>query len=543
MSSELRSIVDIDDRVESESFAELRRHWRLFRQRHSSLDEIDPSDVDDTINSHIRPNGWVCLVLSLLVGLFFAWWLTEYSFWFVRERWLVGLLFGWTAINLTMLAFHGCTLVRRHWLFPMEQLIGRKLALVLRHIDYRSVWQQSPHVQSAHQKLRQLGINTTWDNPQYVAAYQKQSEWHEVPLRSAREQIHSKLVDFLGRKDPETRRFQPGKYLNSLINRKQSVTRFVQANQTEILASKQNELAESRGIALLEKLLNQELTVATAGEVHLRRWIESAKRGSFQPAGVLVAEIWQRDPWIDLTHQQEFFSSASLRGVRRVGRGTKGRMGPFLYLDDPAVSALDISDNSGRKVRARIAAAVTTEKDGVSIPVLYVDGIEGTNSVDRRLVIKAITDYGQACGFRAVLVHKYPHNQVPRFFLRELENTEVSVVADLAYVVATKRQYLDGFGWPIEPFDYAFPAGDVSAYVIELDGPVEIGRRETVIDRGKASSRRAALWLILSSALGYAAFTTTFANPWLLPGLVLFAALGIAAQLWVQNSGLRHARA
>ena len=57
MSSELRSIVDIDDRVESESFAELQRHWRLFRQRHTSLDEIDPSGVDDAIDSLGKSRG------------------------------------------------------------------------------------------------------------------------------------------------------------------------------------------------------------------------------------------------------------------------------------------------------------------------------------------------------------------------------------------------------------------------------------------------------------------------------------------------------
>ena len=85
--------------------------------------------------------------------------------------------------------------------------------------------------------------------------------------------------------------------------------------------------------------------------------IEAIEAGHYLTGGAVQAEIWQSDPWVDLTHQEEFFSSASLRGVKWFGRGPKGRLGTLGYLRNASISSLDFRTRKGRTVRARLGAA------------------------------------------------------------------------------------------------------------------------------------------------------------------------------------------
>lgn len=167
-----------------------------------------------------------------------------------------------------------------------------------------------------------------------------------------------------------------------------------------------------------------------------------------------------------------------------------------------------------------------------------MDGIEGTNSLDRSLITTAITDYADACNVDAVLFNKYPHNQVPRYYLEDIALRHPNRIVDMEYI-SCRRQYLDGFGLPLEPFEYAIPKGEASVIVVNLRGPSTLGREERMTDRVRAWFRRGMLWVILANAISYSALSIAISNPWMLPLLAAFVAVGVGAHIAVQRLGLQ----
>ena len=321
------------------------------------------------------------------------------------------------------------------------------------------------------------------------------------------------------------------------------MSEFVAAEQPRIDGCKQGTLAWDEALELMRALRAYVPSGSTASEA-LEQRIGAAERRDFLLPRQVQAEVWQRDPWVDLTHQEEFYSSASLRGVKWMGRGPKGRIGTFGYLRSKAISALDLRTERGRVVRARIAAAFAALPDGGEHAVLFVDGVEGSNVLDPLAARTAIEDYGRASGFRWAVYNAYVHNRIPQRFLRTISEAGVPVsYVSIRYASDEHREYLDAFGLPLEPFEYAYPRGGVLAYVVPLSNDDECGFAclPTPWQRLKRWAALNTLWLMVVPvvALGLGA-AAAFSSQALIP-LALVIGLLLAAHLGYRGKSLRQA--
>lgn len=361
------------------------------------------------VNAGLYAVSWAEVPVRLLLAL-----LAIYGFWFFLALWR-----------------------RRDW----KDLCADDLAFMLAQPSYREWLEGTPVFERVRAQVGPL-----WDDPGYCVCYTP--ELAVVPRPTVREALR----EVLGSK--ENGSFKPGRYFPHLREGKKSVARFLA----------QHGVSDSP--ASLERLL-EEMKPGSAGE----RYLLDMLSGEL-PRGMVEVSVWKRDPWVDLTRASDFFSSASLPSdgwKAFLERRTKGMLGPFGYLRNPSISALDFRTAEGRCVRARIAAA----RSGEAL-VLFVDAVEGRYDVRPRLVQRALEDYARAVGFDAVVYHAHPLNKVPRRFVRSLQGSPVGV--RLAFLEGAQREYLDAFGWPLEPFEYARPVGTVSACVVPLTS-VRVERR------------------------------------------------------------------
>jgi len=373
-------------------------------------------------------------------------------------------------VLLSLLAVYGFWFMlalwrRRDW----KDVCADDLAFMLAEPSYRDWLAATP----AAQRVR-AEVGPLWDDPSYSVCYTPELETVERPtMRDALREVLGAKVDG---------RFKPGRYFAHLREGKRSVSRCVQALPDERLA--------------LETLLG-EMLPDSAGE----RYVRDMLSGEL-PRGLVEVSVWARDPWVDLTRASDFYSSASLPPDTlraALERRTKGMLGPFGYLRNPSISALDFRTAEGRCVRARLAAA----RSGQAL-VLFVDAVEGRYDVRPRLVARAVEDYARAAGFDAVAYHAHPLNKVPRRFVRSLNGPAVGV--RLAFLECAEREYLDAFGWPLEPFEYARPVGTVSAHVVPLTG-VAVDRvadwrfpKENVLPLLVASTALCLAWVLARTA-------------------------------------------
>jgi hypothetical protein len=445
------------------------------------------------------------------------------------------------AFNAAFLFWYVALTVQRYLVHSMGEIMALDLAHMLRKRDYRRWLDGLPRSRGVVEGLRALGVSDIWDDPEYRARYLlREGDIKRLPDQDPHAFVQAVLREVLGYKDGVTRRFQPGRYYDSLKRKKRSVTAFVAKNQEQIRQNKAGELPVGEGITLLRELRDDHVEPGTPGEKRLTDCIEAIESGHYLTGGTVQAEIWQRDPWVDLTHQEEFFSSASLRGVKWFGRGPKGRLGTFGYLRNKSISALDFRTRRGRAVRARLGAAITRDADGRARPVLFVDGVEGSNAVSPRLVATALRDYAEAAGFALVGCNHFSHNAVPRRFARHLGRMGAPLrEMTLRYADDSEREYLDAFTLPVEPFEYAHPRGTVVGRVLPVDGSLHVGTEPRLLTRLVAGLRLEALWIVTGSALGCTLWMMWHVSPVAFGTFAALAALAIAAHLLIQRRSLR----
>ena len=343
-----------------------------------------------------------------------------------------------------------------------------------------------------------------------------------VERMGAAEYARYALLEVLGSK--QDRSFRPGRYVDNLKSRKKSVTRFVASHQEMLAASREGTLSVEFGTRLLEVLRESEMVPGSAGDKFLESVISSLRADDFIPGGVVEAAVWKRDPWEDLTHSRDFYSSASLRGdsfMDSLERRSKGMLGPFGYLRNKSLSALDFKTSEGRSVRARLAAATFVDSQGGERPVLFVDAVEGRFEIKPALVRHAVEGYARAAGFDRVFYHRYPLNRVPARFVSYLVDSDACLEElEIEYVDAVRREYLDAFGLPLEPLEYAYPKGRVIGYSVDTGGGLD---REPVVPGPLklalyAVKDKGLLWaMVLSSFAGLGWMLERFQPDWLLP--------------------------
>jgi len=540
------SVEEIDARVRAEGFPELQWLWRKFRGLRVRLADVGDEELQLLRLAHtgaLNSRPFQVALISVAVALAtFAWHVPRGQGTSAAEI----LLAGVTSALFVYVFWFVAAFVQRSWIHPWKRISALELAAMLRRRSFRAWFDRSPGAVSIAERLRSLGVNANWDNADYRARYRTAGDRIEcLEIPSPREFLIGALREVLGSK--QERRFQPGRYIDSLRERKRSVTRFVNAHQERLRLNREGKLEIAKGTALLQELLANYLIPDSPGAKFVKDCIHALERGDLLPSGVVEAKIWDRDPWKDLTHQQEFFSSASLRGNRlmdALSRRSKGILGPFGYLRNKSISALDLQTREGRSVRVRLAAA-TFRTRGSDRPVLFVDGVEGRFDIKPRLIQTAIEEYARASGFDLVFYYGFPLNQVPRRFVRHIRSTGIRTEElSISYVDSSQREYLDAFGLPLEPFEYAFPKGRVMGYAVALDDDLQ---REIVIPapwrlRFGRVRDRAFLWLLSGASLVCLGWTLWLYSPtWLLPASVLFGG-ALAYDVLLQRRSMRRER-
>jgi hypothetical protein len=405
-------------------------------------------------------------------------------------------------------AWFTAAVVQRTWLHPWGRIASGDLAFMLSRGGWRAWLAGTLRAQAVRERLAAFAVNGRWDDPAWAMRLKAEGgEYRPVealaPLEAARRMVR----EVLGHKDGPN--FVPGRYLDNLKERKASVTRFVKGNQEALTALREDRLPVPGALALLEALA-AELKEGSAGARAVAGVLgELTGRGAL-PSGVVEAKVWAREPLEDLGSAADFFSSASLRTgswkdafVRR----TKGALGPFGYLRNPAVSAMDFRTKDGRGVRARLGAVLVRGHGRDPEAALFVDAVEGRFDVRPSAVRAALEAYARDCGFKAVLYHAFPLNAVPRRFVAAVEASGAPLRAlDVAYVDASEREYLDAWGLPFEPFEYAFPHGRVYAFVAAAgEATGELGTvpsRAAVLARGARA--RGLLWGMAAASVAAA---------------------------------------
>ncbi len=541
------SLAEIDEKMALKGFPELRQHWIGARKIDPpSLDQKELARAEDR---HMAPlfGKTIAVGCSIACAATFANYAfhTEISSMFESlGRVANAALFTAGVANFMFVAAYFSTMLQRYLIYPMTPLIERELALMLRRQDFRAWHDGQPQSCATVEKLRSLGINAHWDNPEYRARYSYSGKnWQQLEPESKLQFVGRVLREFLGRKDLQRRKYYEGIYAKDLAKGKKSVTDFVDQFTGDLARLRAGTLTEERGYELLLELKRSAVRAGSEGERYLAGAIEAYKGiGEKVAAGEFEARIWSRDPWVDLTHQEEFYSSASLRGVKWLGRGSKGRLGTFGYLNSKGISALDFSIERGRVVRARIAAAIAHDRSGAEHAILYVDGVEGSSAGNPRVIKQGIEDFARVAGFRAVIYNQYVHNQMPAKFVRYVASTSAEVISTkLRYVDCSRRQYLDSFGAPLEPFEYAYPQGRIiGRYVpIRVEQPNWDFRKPTMLERTRAFFTRNLLWAIVGESTLSAAILIGCSEPRYLAGLAVISILGVAIQLRYQNKGMR----
>lgn len=517
---------EVESRMATDGFAEMRWLWQRFTAAGADLNDIDEAALAESRKRHmgaLTSHPIAMVGLSFVVATAFFCYLDSLVLTnapSVFDR-IIQVLFSLLGVYLFWFLVAA---VQRDVVHSWKTIASIDLAAMLRRKSYRGWFDATARAIDVVASLRELGVNEQWDNPDYRAAYTSHGgEVKAVEVLAPVEAVQKALQDVLGRK--VERMFQPGRYFSHLKRGKKSINRFIREQGEAISRSREGTLPTDEAIPLLTAL-REELKPNSAGDAYLAGVLDSLAAPGFLGKGIVEAYVWARDPWVDLTHSQDFYSSASLPGNRlwdRIERRSKGMLGPFGYLRNKSISALDFRTGGGRCVRARLAAARCKGVDGA---VLFVDAVEGRFDIKPALIRRAIEDYARAAGFRRVFYHMFPLNRVPLRFVHYLASVGLPVEElDTAYVDAGSREYLDAFGLPIEPFEYAYPRGKVIGYCIDLgDEPTtgihRPGRLQLAYHGFKGKS---VLWIMLVSAFISLAWVLYRVNPqWLLPGVVLF---------------------
>jgi hypothetical protein len=463
-----RPVTEVDQEIEQKGFPELNLLWRAYKKDQSAIGSPSITELQTMLSKHTQPLFGHPWAVSLGVGVCASLTSVGLAHWILPVSKGTYTMIPWIAGNLFVIGLITTSAIQRYGTAPLIKTMSSAIGTMLRTGDFRGELKSSERFKSCHSRAKNLGITSVWDDGEYTCSYQIQDgEVVRYFPKSHEQLIHETVQSFLGRKDEDSRKHIPGRYSNYLKDGKKSVSRFVLEHTSELALSKAEQLSSSEGVTLLKDLLESEVVKNSEGALLLRKMIVKFETGTLDPRNVVGVQIWQRDPWRDLTHQEEFYSSASLRGIKKMGRDSKGRLGTFEYLMNPAISCLDFSLEGKRVVRARCGIALLEDKSGGKYPILFVDGVEGSNQVPDKVILRAIQEYAHSIHVKGVYINAHAHNVVPKRFIRSVKDAGYTVgAAKIEFLDTQSRQYLDAFGTPIQPFEYALPLERVGCWCI-----------------------------------------------------------------------------
>ena len=290
------SVEEIDAKVRAVAFQEMQWLWRKFRRLRVPLNDVDDEELQLLRLAHtgtLISRPIVVTLVSVLVaggglpGRYPA--VGEFR---LRRSYSPPSL----SLLLVYVFWFAAAFVQRSWIHPWKKIGALELAAMLRRRNFRAWFDRTPGAVSVCERLRNLGVNSNWDNADYRTRYRSAGDRIEpVEVPSPQEFLSTALREVLGSK--QERRFQPGRYVDSLKERKRSVTRFVNAHREQLRLNREGQLEIEEGIALLRELRADYLVPGSSGAKFVTDCIHGLERGDMLPAGVVEAKIWDRDPW------------------------------------------------------------------------------------------------------------------------------------------------------------------------------------------------------------------------------------------------------
>ena len=188
-------------------------------------------------------------------------------------------------------------------------------------------------------------------------------------------------------------------------------------------------------------------------------------------SGEVVAEVWKRDPSVDMSYSNididgkelsEFYCCAFLGGCN-------SNAAP-IYLRNGALSMLDfkaVEDGTEKRfVRAITGACIERKKDNsLGKTYMLVDSVEGSDRISDEIIFDAITSYAKSSGFDRIMFSNEAGNNKPNKFLDFVKRKKTKKgKARLQLLNTEGSDYLEAFN------SWSFPAGETEGYVIDLRG-------------------------------------------------------------------------
>lgn len=389
----------------------------------------------------------------------------------------------WTAFNGTMFLYWTADMfrswyVRRHarqpeTTAPLTSALVRELgqvqsaqmshltALLLKYRNYRESFEKWPLSLKTMSRLEEVGVTELWDDAGYRAQYAAEGDdFIQKPIPTHLELVRKAIgEEFVGKRDETTGEYQEGSLTGSLQRGARSARQIIQQYPEIITAIREGTVSLDESIYLLNEIKLHFVKKNSRGEKVLKDHLEALTSDYALMTGVIEATIWDRDPWVDLSRQGEFYCCAFLEGMYQTG--------VFGYMLSKGVSMMDFVMGNSRKVRAIMTAGIYTTAAGKKAGVLVVDSVEGTQSISPAVIKRAIDEYAFKAGFQKVLYNAASYNATPLKFVSYLRSK--GMPHQSLHVMRAddeNLQYLEAF--PSFSNGYRTVAGTVTGYATDL---------------------------------------------------------------------------
>ena len=339
--------------------------------------------------------------------------------------------------------------------------------------DFRAALDGSSYAGEVTEKLRKLGINDNWDNPAYKKSYLvSKSGTMEVAPSTAYIALAQKVVrNFLGEETNDGIK-GANNMLATLLFGKKSAKRFRNEHGNSVEALYKGDLDRDGIIYLLETIRDDYVNPLSRKAIsYLNDTIASIPEGS-KISGQVDVRIWQRDPWHDLSDNETLNACVWLGGAIEEAA--------MEYIRNKSLTMLDFYSADKHLGRVTLCASKYTAGQKEE-PVLVVECMGGTDSLDRSTIKLAIEDYARACGFPSVIYNRHAVNNMPDKFIKYLDKQDlVAVTLPVSFVDTSRRTYLELFvkTFPVKHLIAAWtaPAGLIDGYCVQTvpDGPAPV---------------------------------------------------------------------
>lgn len=547
------SVTEIDSQMSQRGFKEMSRIWDHFKKL-----KIEPSSISESELHKLRAQHYSTTVVNPLVDTLLT--VTVGSLSGAALYSLVGEFTSipqmppalgnafqlWGIANFCFLTLCATTYIRRSLGSSLNRLLSLELASALSKPDFRS-WHDGQFSAGITKVYCEKFKIQRWDDPTYKQKYSSSGEVIDDRSSSESQFVRAAAAEIIGKFNQTSRKHETGRLFTALKDGKNSINRIISAHSETLKDLREERFNPEASINFLLAIAAELKSPGTsdsgsesiAANRHLESVVTAIKTKSFLLPGQIVAKVWQRDPWEDLTKQSEFFCSAALRGNSLMERTTKGILAPFSYINNKSVSALDFYTSTGRIVRARIGAVLAKNKTGEFAPALFVDGVEGTSALSVKAVVAAIQDYASACGFKNLLFNAYPFNRMPAKVAHHVSKIAPLKEVDLKYFDSDSPVYLDARGLPIAPFEYSKGTGRVLAYSLCNNEELNKFSCPSHWAKTRETLRTTAIYTLPIQSIAFAATTGLYESPLALACLLTTAVTGFGVQLWYNRRGDR----